>query len=116
MFGTLGMQEILLLMGLALLIFGPKRLPEIGRTMGRAMGEFRRATTDLKRTLEYEADQEERRSSSSQRALPASGPSDAGEPVTPPSAKDAGETAPKNDPHTAPAEESDRPKVATSND
>ena len=61
MFGTLGMQEILLLMAMALLIFGPKKLPEIGRTLGRAMGEFRRATTDFKRTLEYEADLEESR-------------------------------------------------------
>ncbi|REJ79861.1 MAG: twin-arginine translocase TatA/TatE family subunit [Acidobacteria bacterium] len=56
MFGTLGMQEILLLMAVALLIFGPKRLPEIGRTLGKAMGEFRRATTDLKRTLDYEVE------------------------------------------------------------
>jgi sec-independent protein translocase protein TatB len=61
------MQEILLLMAVALLIFGPKRLPEIGRTLGKAMGEFRRATTDLKRTLEYEADLEERKPQSSRR-------------------------------------------------
>jgi sec-independent protein translocase protein TatB len=44
---------------LALLVFGPRKLPEIGRTLGRAMGEFRRATTDLKRTLDVEMSTEE---------------------------------------------------------
>jgi len=41
------------------LIFGPRKLPEIGRTMGKAMGEFRRATRDLKRTLDTEISAEE---------------------------------------------------------
>ncbi len=54
MFGSLGMPELLFILVLALLIFGPKRLPEIGRTLGRTLGEFRRATSDLKRTLETE--------------------------------------------------------------
>jgi len=47
------------IMVLALLVFGPRKLPEIGRTLGRAMGEFRRATTDLKRTLDVEMSTEE---------------------------------------------------------
>jgi len=54
MFGSVSFNEILLILVLALLIFGPQRLPQIGRTIGRAMGEFRRATTDLKRTVEAE--------------------------------------------------------------
>jgi sec-independent protein translocase protein TatB len=41
------------------LIFGPRKLPDIGRTMGKAMGEFRRATRDLKRTLDTEISAEE---------------------------------------------------------
>lgn len=54
MFGPLGVPELIFILVLALLIFGPKRLPEIGRTLGRAMGEFRRATTDLKRSIDTE--------------------------------------------------------------
>ncbi len=56
MLGSLGFQEILLILGLALLIFGPKKLPEIGKTLGRSLGEFKRATTDLKRSIEREVD------------------------------------------------------------
>lgn len=47
MFG-IGMSELLLLFVLALLIFGPKKLPEIGKQLGRALGELRRASEDLK--------------------------------------------------------------------
>ena len=54
MFGSLGFNEILFIMVLALLIFGPKRLPQIGRTIGKTMGEFRRATNDLKQSMEVE--------------------------------------------------------------
>jgi TatA/E family protein of Tat protein translocase len=54
MFGSVSFNEILLIMVLALLIFGPKRLPQIGRTIGRALGEFRRASSELKRTVEVE--------------------------------------------------------------
>jgi TatA/E family protein of Tat protein translocase len=54
MFGSLGVPEILFLMVLALLIFGPKRLPEIGRTLGRGLSEFRRASSELKRSFESE--------------------------------------------------------------
>lgn len=54
MFGSLGVPEILFLMVLALLIFGPKRLPEIGRTLGKGLSEFRRASSELKRSFESE--------------------------------------------------------------
>jgi sec-independent protein translocase protein TatA len=54
MLGSLGFQESLLILGLALLIFGPKKLPEIGKTLGRSLGEFKRATSDLKRSIETE--------------------------------------------------------------
>ena len=53
MFG-LGVPELIFIMVLALLIFGPKRLPEIGRTLGRGMSEFRKASNDLKRTINVE--------------------------------------------------------------
>ena len=54
MFGPLGFPEIVLILILALLIFGPKKLPEIGRTVGRGMAEFRKASNDLKRTINAE--------------------------------------------------------------
>ncbi|HLF56150.1 MAG TPA: twin-arginine translocase TatA/TatE family subunit [Thermoanaerobaculia bacterium] len=54
MFGSLGFTEIAFVLILALLLFGPKRLPEIGRTIGKGLSEFRRASNDLKRTLERE--------------------------------------------------------------
>ena len=54
MFGSLGLPEILFILVLALLVFGPRRLPEVGRTIGRALGEFRRATGDLKRSFDQE--------------------------------------------------------------
>jgi TatA/E family protein of Tat protein translocase len=50
----IGAPELIFILLLALLIFGPKRLPEIGRTVGKALGEFRRATSELKRSLENE--------------------------------------------------------------
>lgn len=59
MIGSLGVPELLFILVLALLVFGPRKLPEIGRTLGRAMGEFRRATSDLKRTLDVELSNEE---------------------------------------------------------
>jgi TatA/E family protein of Tat protein translocase len=54
MFGPLGFPEVVFILVLALLIFGPKRLPEVGRTIGKGVAQFRRATTDLKRTIESE--------------------------------------------------------------
>ncbi|MFL6234353.1 MAG: twin-arginine translocase TatA/TatE family subunit [Thermoanaerobaculia bacterium] len=52
--GSLGLPEIAFIVIVALLIFGPKKLPEIGRTLGRGMAEFRRATDELKRTINTE--------------------------------------------------------------
>jgi TatA/E family protein of Tat protein translocase len=63
MFGPLGVPELLFILVLALLIFGPKKLPEIGRTVGKAMGEFRRASNELRRTINTEMalDEEDRK-------------------------------------------------------
>ncbi len=54
MFGTLGMPELILIFVVALLLFGPRKMPEIGKSVGRALGEFRRASNEFKRTIEDE--------------------------------------------------------------
>ncbi len=53
MFG-IGMPELLVILGLALIILGPKKLPEIARGLGRAMREFRRATDDIREQFDEE--------------------------------------------------------------
>lgn len=58
MFG-LGMQELIVIFVIALLVFGPKKLPEIGRSLGRSLAEFRRASEELKEGLVAELSAEE---------------------------------------------------------
>ena len=62
MFG-MGMQELIVIFVIALLIFGPKKLPEIGRSLGRSLGEFRRASEELKEGLMTELSVEEEKPS-----------------------------------------------------
>lgn len=59
MFGSLGIPELMLIFIVALIVFGPKKLPEIGRTLGKALGEFKKATDELKNTIEREVRVEE---------------------------------------------------------
>ena len=54
MFGPIGMWELIVIFVIILIFFGPKKLPELGRTLGRGLSEFRRASTDLKRSIEEE--------------------------------------------------------------
>jgi TatA/E family protein of Tat protein translocase len=59
MFGSLGLPELLMIFAVILIVFGPRRIPEIGRTLGKALAEFRKATDDLKGTIEREVRLEE---------------------------------------------------------
>src|SRR6202167_6327803 len=52
--GTLGVPEMMVIFLLALVLFGPKKLPKLGRTLGKALTEFRRASSDLKSSFERE--------------------------------------------------------------
>ena len=73
MFGSIGMPELIIIFVIALIIFGPKKLPELGRSLGRSLNEFKRASNELKNTLEEEVRIEEQREKTS-----------AEKPVTPP--------------------------------
>lgn len=59
MFGSIGGPELVLIFIVALLIFGPRKLPELGRMLGKGMSEFRRAANDLKDSLETEVAREQ---------------------------------------------------------
>jgi sec-independent protein translocase protein TatA len=50
--GPIGVPEMVAIFVIALLLFGPKKLPELGRTLGKAITEFRRASNELKSTFE----------------------------------------------------------------
>lgn len=62
--GPLGWQETVFLFVLALVLFGPKKLPELGKTVGKALTEFRRASSELKATFDREMHQIERENES----------------------------------------------------
>ncbi len=55
MFG-IGMPEMLLILAIALIVIGPKKLPDLAKSLGRAFAEFKRATSELKESIEIETD------------------------------------------------------------
>ena len=88
MFGSIGGIELLVILLLGLLVFGPRKLPELGRALGRSLAEFRRATQELKESIEREVDLKEidpRRTLASVLDPPSSPPSS---PPPPPAAQE----------------------------
>jgi TatA/E family protein of Tat protein translocase len=63
MFGSIGMPELIIILVIALIIFGPRKLPELGKSLGRSLNEFKKASTDLQNTLEQEIKIEEQKES-----------------------------------------------------
>ena len=71
MFGSIGMPELIIIFVIALIIFGPRKLPELGRSLGKSLAEFKRASNELKSTLEEEIRIEEQQQRSAEAVKPA---------------------------------------------
>lgn len=85
MFG-IGMPELILIMALALIVLGPKKLPEIARALGKGLAEFRRATDELKEELRNVEAEVDRPDNSTMKSQPAdSPPAGSAETSSPPS-------------------------------
>src|SRR5260370_22936951 len=61
MFGSIGMPELIIILVIALIIFGPRKLPELGRSLGKSINEFKKASNELRSTLEDQIRVEEQR-------------------------------------------------------
>jgi sec-independent protein translocase protein TatA len=71
--GSIGMPELVIILVIALIVFGPRKLPELGRSLGRSLGEFKRASNELRHTLDEEIRIEEQRNTERQRTTDADG-------------------------------------------
>ena len=77
MFGSIGMPELIIILVIALIIFGPRKLPELGRSLGRSINEFKKASNELRSTLEEEIrvdDQKDRVTAAASATPPAASP------------------------------------------
>jgi sec-independent protein translocase protein TatA len=83
MLGSVGVPELIIIFVLALIIFGPRKLPELGRSLGKSLAEFKRASNELRNTLDEEIrlDEERPTRAPESAALP---PSEPARPVEPP--------------------------------
>ncbi len=74
--GSIGFPELLVIFVIALIVFGPRRLPEIGKALGQGINEFKRASRDLQNRLEQEIEQDRQASTTAtpEAAAPANPP------------------------------------------
>jgi TatA/E family protein of Tat protein translocase len=101
MFGTLGGPELFLILVVALIVFGPRKLPEMGKSLGKMMAEFRKASNEFQRTIEDEVEADKHRTAPAPAQVAPPSPEPA--PATTPAASAPAET-PAADPAAAPAE------------
>jgi TatA/E family protein of Tat protein translocase len=76
MLGSVGVPELIIIFTIALIIFGPRKLPELGKSLGKSLAEFKRASNELKNTLDEEIRSEERRSTERQEPPQVAAPAD----------------------------------------
>ena len=103
--GPLGMPELIVIFVIALLVFGPRKLPELGRSLGKSLGEFKRASNELRNTLEEEVRVEEQREATQKATTAAPADAPAGpRPVEAPVSGGSGlsEDTPRAAPDTTP--------------
>src|ERR1700755_1310796 len=100
MFGSIGMPELIIILVIALIIFGPRKLPELGRSLGRSINEFKKASNELRSTLEDEIRVEEQRDRMSAPAA-ATPPAAPPPPADAPTVSRAPDVAPGTGTHSA---------------
>jgi sec-independent protein translocase protein TatA len=81
MFGSIGMPELIIIFVIALIIFGPRKLPELGRSLGKSLAEFKKASNELRSTLEEEIRIEEQKDSAAKQAEAAARQAEAAKPT-----------------------------------
>lgn len=81
MFGSLGMPELIVIFVIALIIFGPRKLPELGRSLGRSINEFKKASNELRSSLDEEVRLDEQRAAREATPAQAATTAHAGEPA-----------------------------------
>ena len=83
MFGSIGMPELVIILVIALIVFGPRKLPELGRSLGKSIGEFKRASNELRNTLDEEIRVEEQKEQRAKQATDQTSAIDAAKVLTP---------------------------------
>lgn len=81
--GPIGVPELIILLVVALIVFGPRKLPELGRSLGKSIGEFKRASNELRNTLDEEIRSEERKAPPPPPEVPSTDPRALSAPTSP---------------------------------
>jgi sec-independent protein translocase protein TatA len=97
MFGSIGVPELIIILTIALIIFGPRKLPELGRSLGKSLSEFKRASNELRSTLDDEIRADEQRELEARRQA-AAAPVTPATPATPVTSPAPDPTAPQAPP------------------